>query len=228
MPIDPRKRQKKLERRKAKEKSKAIAERKRAVALVNKTLDAISTAPILHCYRSESIFEEGMGEVLICRSLPHNQVAFGMFLLDLYCMGVKNAMFEIATLVRYEQNLLNKLRARNPLAAIDPASARKLVEGAVDYALSLGIPPHPDYEDAQRVLGDIDASVSNELFVYGKDGKPFYIAGPRDSFEKSKQIVQMLHARLGEGGYVYLVPVAGDDYVPLPDKPVRLNIGADE
>lgn len=36
---------------------------------------------------------------------------------------------------------------------ITPAAARKLVEGAVAYAQSLGFAPVPDFKKASRVLG---------------------------------------------------------------------------
>lgn len=51
-------------------------------------------------------------------------------------------------------------------------------------------------------------------FIYGKDGKPLYIAGPNDNEERIDRVLQVLTAKLGEGGFHYIVP---ED----PDEPVE-------
>jgi hypothetical protein len=42
-------------------------------------------------------------------------------------------------------------------------------------------------------------------FTFGKDGKPFYISGPRDTPERSRAIVDRLMERCGPGRFDYLV-----------------------
>ena len=147
-----------------------------------------------------------MGQVIVSRQLPNHQVAFANFLLDAYCLGVKNALFEIVSSVRYETNILPDLKARFSLERIDPSFARKLVEGGVEYAQSLGFAPHPDYNKARLIFGDIDASASEEDFSYGNDGKPLFIAGPYDGPEKSARILHALHERCGADGFHYVLP----------------------
>ena len=51
---------------------------------------------------------------------------------------------------------------RNP-ASLKPA----LVEGAVEYAKSLGLSPHADYARARHIFGDIDPAASDREFVAG-------------------------------------------------------------
>ncbi|MFQ5825644.1 MAG: hypothetical protein ACE5JB_16520, partial [bacterium] len=79
-------------------------------------------------------------------------------------------------------------------------------EGAVAYAKDLGFSPHPDYRIANKILGDIDPDVCPMSFEFGKDGKPFFIAGPYDTPKKCKMIMDTLTKRCGQDGFHYMVP----------------------
>jgi hypothetical protein len=52
---------------------------------------------------------------------------------------------------------------------------------------------------------DVASSASNATFVFGKDGKPFYVQGPHDSFAKCLRIMTLLRARCGKDGFNFLV-----------------------
>lgn len=207
MALDPRKRQQKIERRKAKERSRGEAERKQAQQAAGRLLESIATAPVLHSCHSASLWEVGIGHVILSRQLPHGKIAFADFLLDIHCLGVKDAIFDIVTATHYEWNFYDKIRSEITLVPLEPAAVRKLVEGGVAYAANLGFSPHPDYAKAKQVLEGIDVTACNREFEYGKNGKPFFIAGRHDGHEKSRRIVQMLHARCGAGGFDYIAPV---------------------
>ncbi len=129
---------------------------------------------------SETIFQQGIGHVAISRRTPDGMVAVGAFLLDRYCLGVKDAYFAVLTRLDYEFRFKEHLSAQK-MQAVSPAYARKLVEEAIAYARGLGFEPHEDYDDAAAVLGDIDAAECPETFTFGQDGKPLYISGPHDS-----------------------------------------------
>ena len=88
---------------------------------------------------------------------------------------------------------------------------RKLIEDSVAYAAGLGIEPHRDYERVKRIFTDIDSSRCSLTFTFGKDGKPYFIAGPNDTTVKCQRILDSLHDRLGPDGFHYLIPVAGPE-----------------
>lgn len=200
MAIDPRKRQRKAERRKAKEKDKrrALAVR-RSVGMADRMAES-ATAPILHCFTQEELWEEGMGHVLVSRRLPLGQVAFSIFLIDMYCLGVKNAQCGIVSRSEYDE-VVAKLGRAFPLEDDTPEFVRKLVEGAVDFARGLGFDPHPDYRKAQPIFGDIDPSLCTEEIEYGCDGKPRYVRGPHDSASRVGTIIRTLMRTCGPDGF---------------------------
>ncbi len=87
MPVNPRKRQKELERRKAKQKAERrnLARREsRSLAL---RMQDLSAAPVLHSFMMPDVWLSGIGTVLLSRQSANGQVAFASFLVDVYCLG---------------------------------------------------------------------------------------------------------------------------------------------
>jgi hypothetical protein len=208
MTSDPKKRQKKLEKKKArrKEKHHELA-REKSLGMVARLQQAM-TAPVLHCWVSGPLFDQGMGQVILSRLLPDGTVAVAVFLVDMYCLGIKNAFGRIMS--RYEYDA--KMRSPRTLAeseSLEPAAARKLVEGAVAYAHDIGFAPHPDYQKARILFGDINPNESAEEFEYGFQGKPHFIAGPHDNPARCKSILTTLERTCGQGNFHFTMPIPG-------------------
>jgi hypothetical protein len=219
MPTDPRKRQKKQERRAAKRKVKHHQLSKERHTGLAERLKAAAGAPVLHSWVSTTLWDEGLGSVLLSRALPTGSVAFAVFLVDRYCLGVKDAWADIGSRSRYDSEIVRKTRATFEVREMSPAAVRKLVEGAVEYARGLGLHPHPDYQKARLIFGDIDAGESTETFEYGKDGKPFFVGGPHDTPERCRQIVNTLTQTCGgPDGFHYLIPLGGQEEFQMIDE----------
>lgn len=138
--------------------------------------------PIADVYVPEGLFETGMGSVWFSRQQPDGRYALAMFLIDSYCLGVKNALYTILEPEKYRVQMENFLHmSEERFVPRAPEYARKLVETAAAYALELGFEPHPDYRAAKLVFGDVDASACEERFVFGRAGQPVYIPGPGDT-----------------------------------------------
>jgi hypothetical protein len=164
----------------------------------------LERAPIHAALAGDAIFTNGLGSVIISRRLPDERIAIGVFLVDAYCLGVKDAFFTVAAPDEYDA-IIRKIAGTQQLDPVSPAYARKLIEGAIAYARNLGFEPHEDFHDASVVLGDIDPAACAEVFTFGRDGKPFYVDGPSHSEQKARQIINRLRARCGEGGFHFLV-----------------------
>ena len=214
MAMDPRKRQKKLERRKAKHKAtKQIAAQRKPNDLITR-IERSAAAPILHCCTSESLWDQGMASVLVSRQLNSGHIAFVAFLVDMYCLGVKDVALDVAPRARYEDQAYGKLFRGYRIVHLEPAAARKLVEGAVAYANEFGLPPHRDYRKAMSIFGDIDADSCTEEFVYGKDGNPLFIAGPNDNLSRCEQVMRIVSDRSGPDGLQHEMPLIGTETSP--------------
>jgi hypothetical protein len=209
MSADQRKRQKKLERRTAKRREKKHSLVKQKNAGIAERLHSAAKYAILHCRVSENFYSDGIGWVLVSRQIPGGSVAVAVFLVDRFCLGVKDAFARITGGFSYESDFLRKMGSEFRWHDVTPATARKLVEEAVAYAARFGIAPHADYHKAKAIFGDINAAESTEVFEFGKDGKPFFVPGPNDAPDRCRQIVALLTHACGAGGFNYLVAVRG-------------------
>lgn len=211
MALDARRRQKKKERRHAKQKAKKKALARRSAESLAVRIEWAAGAPLLHCCANESLWDQGMGSVLLSRELSGRRVAFGAFLIDAYCLGVKDAWSDILPRSEYEERVYGPIFEEHGLVETTPEFARKVVEGAVDYAWGLGFPPHPDYRVAEGIFGLIDAEACTEEFTYGKNGRPFFFAGPNDRPWRCREILAKLTETCGADGFDFVMPFASSD-----------------
>ena len=182
------KRTKKAAKRKAAKKSSSPAKNPMAVEWL-----AAADAPIADVYTPESLFEVGIGSVWFSRRLDNGHYALSAFLVDTFCLGVKNAMYSLVSAAKYEEELERFLKhSGETFVACEPAYARKLVELAIAYARELGLEPHPDYKIAKIIFGDVDATQSDAVFNFGRDGNPIYIPGPSDTLSEQRRIIKQL------------------------------------
>jgi hypothetical protein len=162
-------------------------------------------APIGDAWVPSNLFETGLGTVWLTRRLADGSHAIAGFLLDVYCLGVKDALYNLIEEPKYP-DMLAEVRSDlsstgGVLLPVDPAHLRKLVEGAAAYAQSLGFQSHPDYKVASLIFGDIDAAACATQFEFGKDGKPLYIPGSDDTPSEHHRVLETLARSCGSDGY---------------------------
>jgi hypothetical protein len=205
MALDQRRRQKKLQKRNAKQKAakKEIA-RQRSGGLPS-MLQHAAHAPIVDCLMARDLFDNGIGYVVLSRRLKGGDIAYVNILLDVWCLGVKDVYIYVMSSPDYHEQL-DWIEERFEMQDIAPEGARKLVEGAIEFAARYGLAPHPDYRVAKLIFGDIDASLCDHIYEYGKDGKPFYVAGPNDSPARVSQIMSAMRAVDPEAHYMAPLP----------------------
>lgn len=175
--------------------------------------DALLAPPKHEALWPTNLFEEGIGWVIVARFKAAGQrVEAGVFLVDVFCLGAKFAVYETCDRQDYLERIRGHYERRFPMVTVKPWSARKLVEQATGYAQGLGFAPHPDYKKAARVFGGLRAEQCTQQFTFGYQGKPFYRRGPRETEEQARRIVWHLEKRCGPGNYEYLVALgdAGD------------------
>ncbi len=161
--------------------------------------------------RSANLFDSGCGYLVVSRFKADGRVEAGFFLLDVFCLGVKDAGFhQFSSIADYREILIDRLFPDGNSVRMTPEAARKLTEDAISYARGLGFSPGADYKKASRVFGGITTANCVEQFVFGQNDKPLYIQGPSDSPARVERILRALEARCGEGGYHYIV--AGDNF----------------
>jgi|SRR5579872_1170475 len=167
------------------------------------------STPIYECLAAENIFGTGLGSVWISRKLPKGQLSVAMFLLDVFCLGVKNAM--LWRISRREYKMILMMNFAESMTPIQACCLKKLVLGAAAYADSFGFSPHEDYAAALTALEGIDARDCEAEYSFGRNGKPFYVRGPNESQAESQRIIGQLRRRCGEEGFDFLTDMDTDE-----------------
>jgi hypothetical protein len=143
----------------------------------------------------------GLVTIVVARDLSGSRVSACRYLVDVYCLGVKDAFgprvmdrrklpeFVFRTFSAYDGS---------PMAA--PVElARQLVFGAIEYARGLGFEPCSDFDARADHLGPRQGS---SVISFGREGKPFFIQGPRDN---ARQIMRTLENSVGRDGFHFIV-----------------------
>jgi hypothetical protein len=158
--------------------------------------------------KNKGDIDRGLGMVLIAREARYNQIKVCSYLLDVWCLGVKDAMPSRTVDRKSYQEVAESLFHLFPgkPQEITLAAAQGIIFSACEYAESLGFKPHRDFEEARSHIGEWDRTIRIEC---GHNGKPFYVSGPYDNPQK---IIETLNKSVGEGNFEFMAGLAGGKF----------------
>lgn len=189
------------------EKKKKKHQAKRSGLPVKTPVVNYSTWPIYECWVSAGLWDVGIGHVVISRKNNTFNVAVGVYLIDVFCLGVKNCFLRITDQGDYQMLLDHIQRTGEDLQLMDAVYANTLIYKAAAYANQFGFKPHYDFAKAKSLLKNITIN-EEQTFTFGKDGQPFYIQGPNESRSDIKKIMKTLELHNGAGNYHAMLEVA--------------------
>jgi hypothetical protein len=143
--------------------------------------------------------------VAVARRHRPQRVSVCGYLVDVYCLGVKDAL---GPRIMNERDLRGFLReffgvfeeVGPPLEA--PLDlARHLVWGAIDFAGELGFQPAPDF---QATAGHLGPWQETSAITFGQDGVPLYVQGPYDN---PVRVLRTLTESVGRDNFHFMVEV---------------------
>jgi hypothetical protein len=210
----PKKSKKDKKPRRSKKNTQIPISKVRKVTIAN-PLEALQNArqlPIFGCWTMQDWQESGIAPVVIARQQEDDRVLFASYLVDLYCLGVKDVTVDVNVPRKRFERSLPELCMLEP-DAISVELAHEIVYGALEYARKYGFEPHHDFTrlHADQVLDPPDAHPRNQQVEFGQDGKPFFVAGPYDNEIKIKRILQTLERTAGEGNFNFLADFEDSD-----------------
>ncbi len=199
--------QKRIAKQKAKRQAKRSLLARRTSKDPTIRLQRVEKWPVLQAYVSEGLWEDGIGYAVVARQEPEGEIVFATFLLDVLCLGVKDAYWRAGTMENFRE-LVQEMDNIQSMREIKPACVAKIVLGAVEFAESFGFSPHPDYRHASHLLEGIDPSACREDYEFGDEGTPLYIQGPNETPAQAMAIAERVRE---VGGDFQMVVPGGDD-----------------
>ncbi|MGP0101365.1 MAG: hypothetical protein ACLPUT_07070 [Solirubrobacteraceae bacterium] len=153
----------------------------------------------------------GLVGVLLARESNNQKVSVCGYLLDVWCLGVKNALGpqrmsrgELPAFRRAYYSPWGSSGVETPIEL-----ARELVLGAAEYARTLGFAPHADFEPARDHLGPWTGPAA---IGFGRNGMPFYADGPYDD---PARVLRTLEESVGSGNFHFAVSVGPRDGISI-------------
>lgn len=158
----------------------------------------LSRGPWGGCYETGSL---GMNQ-LFCVRKTMSGFGASIFLLDEYCLGIKDAdvIRDVDVAVIEDQ-----VRERDG-RMVTPAYALKKLNALIAWAREIGFDPHAKAYLAMEIFRNVDPDTCGDSFAFGRpeDGKPMFISGPKDSPERIRSVVSKLQ-RLGQDNYHFMI-----------------------
>lgn len=195
---------------KAARRKKALASRRAAepVSLADKVRQ-LAAAPLHCCLMHGDGSDSGMTSVILARVTETGGMAVAAFLIDTFALGIKDVVFRPMEPSDFD-DFLAEAQAAAPLTPVDPSHARKLVRSAAAYAASIGLRAPRGFASIELFFGNVRAEDCAKEFVFGRDGKPFYVVSPFETPEQVAKRLDRLSDRLGPDGFVAEIPISDD------------------
>lgn len=162
-------------------------------------LSRLGDFPVFECVVSKGWRERGLAHVLLARRTPEGALVVGGYYVDTLCTGLKDtAVIPNVTEEDYRERVKPNV-FNDPVEFEDclPGQARALVEGAVDFAASLGLKPNKRWAESKRVFEGI--SRDPEGMTFGRSGRPCLMVRGQENVAGVKA---KLDRTLGPGNYL--------------------------
>ena len=200
-----------------KKKKKGIAQPQMQMSPEKYIKEICRKLPIYECRVGNPMAGQGLAQVVVSRLRPNGNIILGFYLLDTWCLGLKNTMYRFNLTPDDYEEVIDKMSGGTSIDfnKVDSNYAHNLIYGAIEYAEDLGIQPHKDFKLTEYILNDA-GTIEFEEIEFGKNGKPFYIAGP---FDNSELIIKKLTQHAGIGNFDYIHEIGGDNQIHFKDKP---------
>jgi hypothetical protein len=210
MPRDPRKYQKALMKKRSKQKAASQHKAHRQAPMSVSAQAMIRHArdfPVLECLISANWQKDdpGLVQILVARQQPDGDICFGVYLVDKYCLGLKNTFANAGfSPTRYQNEVRGRIFHETKPQACPAELAHQMIYASIEYAARFGFEPEKDFALSQYVLAPRGELEEPYQLTFGRNGKPFFVAGPHDN---ATRILKQLEKTAGPGNYDYLVPL---------------------
>lgn len=160
------------------------------------------------CYIAPPDWQEsGMAHVIVTRVRPSGNLVMAVFLVDTFCLGVKDAGYhENISPSDFEEYLYN-YKEDMGLEEISYNEAHNIIYGAMAFAEEGGIKPVKEFDPAGYILEEDTDDIPLIEYDFGKNGKHFLIVNPD---RNEMPYYHILKKNLGDD-FEFVMPY-GDEY----------------
>ena len=156
--------------------------------------------PIGKCYISEDWQEKGLVSILLSRNHSNGNFTFGLYLLDLYCLGVKETFYVFNQYAEFN-DMVKTLKDEEGIVEVEYPLVHNIIYGAIEYAGDLGFQPNKDFDVTQYLLEEDDERIELMDIEFGLNGKPAIFIGKE---KHPANIIATLERSVGKGNFTII------------------------
>ena len=164
--------------------------------------------PIHECWITENWEDSGMANIVIARSHTNGNITFCIYLVDLYCLGVKDSIYNFNTPKTEYRSFIEKFSSGMAIELVEYALVHNIIFAAVEFAEDFGFKPCKDFTSlTEFMLEEDNEDIELIEIECGKNGKPLYVQGPDDDTAKVNKIMKQLEHSAGVGNFDFIQEV---------------------
>lgn len=152
------------------------------------------------CYVGDDIEKMGEAHIIVSRKHTGGRVSMAVFLVDIWCVGVKDSFYRLR-MEDYEfQDLIDSYSMG--LRECSYEEAHNWIYGAVAFAEDAGIKPDKSFNITRYMLEEDDDNIPLIEYDFGKDGKHFLMAA---SHLEASRYLPLMEKNLGKGNFDFAI-----------------------
>ncbi|MDR1585418.1 MAG: DUF1186 family protein [Prevotellaceae bacterium] len=159
--------------------------------------------PITECLINKNWQESGLANILVVRQHKSGNYTIGLYLVDIFCLGVKNAAYKF----NISEEELEEIREHTLWEPVSYEVVHNIIYGGLAYAEDLGIAPHKDFALSRYILEEDTDEIPLIEYEFGKNGKPFLVANSKLELNKYRDILE----KATGGDYNFSLPEDDED-----------------
>lgn len=138
--------------------------------------------PIVKTLVTDSILENGIGHVIVIRQKKNEELILGMYLIDTWCLGLKDTIYKISN--KWEIEEIIQFYTEDIITEeVDQSYAFNLIYGSIEFAEDNGFEPHKAFSITEYILPPVE-SIDYIDIEFGVNGIPHYEIDPDDNVKK--------------------------------------------
>ncbi len=158
---------------------------------------------IEECIVNEDWYEGGLAQVIVARKHKNGNITMGLFLVDTFCLGVKNSLYRFNISPYIYEEFKEEIFDGEGIK-IDYILAHNIIYGAVEYAEDYGFFPDKIFQNITKYILEDDEDVEIIDLEFGKEGKPLLVVINKN--EPYHGYISTLDKTAGPGNYSFMLP----------------------
>lgn len=158
--------------------------------------------PIYKCWINNNWKEQGMANVIVSRIQSNGNFTFAVYLVDLFCLGIKDTFFNINMEKQMFDNCVRNFDDANQMIEIDYVLAHNIIYASIEYAEDLGFYPHQDFIFTSKYIIEEDTEDFEYIEIEcGDNGRPHFVMSDFYNNAQTKAIINQLDKSVGSGNF---------------------------